>query len=406
MSRRTSLRHSILPGYPALGLPLIVAAAFAAPVYAGTGLQLSYSVGSKHDKHIAAPVARAMPAIDARLRLEYEMVIHVDNMIRTTGELHAIIEAMPGPNLPARKTPPPPPPPVMYASPLEETLARIDHVAQLIEDITRIIESMPAPSGRAPTNGLDNAVSASQPEPAMAAMSAAPPPTLPPRPPPVPDPEVTTTSLTTRTMALIGGGLAATALGFYLRRRYLRRRPTIKEIAAAIDPPPLKDEAIELADVMISMGIAGGAAQALVEHIHANPRSALSHWLKLLDVYRQSGKQDEFENAVEEIRTAFNVCPGSWNARGKNVTPKSSLEDYPHIALQLKKLWPTPDCGDYLLSLLADNRGGKRIGFPVAVVEEIILLLAVLRTIVSGFRSNEEHQNHPLQKTRKEAGVH
>ena len=35
---------------------------------------------------------------------------------------------------------------------------------------------------------------------------------------------------------------------------------------------------------------------------------------------------------------------------------------------------------EYLLSLLADNREGKRAGFPLPVIEEIVLLLAVLRS--------------------------
>ena len=56
-----------------------------------------------------------------------------------------------------------------------------------------------------------------------------------------------------------------------------------------------------------------------------------------------------------------------------------SLESYSHVTTTLKKLWPTPQCAEYLLSLLADNRQGTRVGFPLPVVEEIVLLLAVLR---------------------------
>lgn len=376
MSRRPSLRHSIQAAYPAFSLPLLVWATLASPLaHAGSGLQLAYNTVPRHDKHIAAPVSRTETDNYVPLRLEYEMVMRVEKMIGTTKEIHAIIEAMPGPKLPVNVPPAPPPPPVHYATPIEETRARLDHVAQMIEDVTRLIEAMPPADG-----------TGASPAQAAQDISAAPPPVMAlwPGPGPAPEPDKPVMTTTVRAVILISSGLMAAVLGYYLRRRFLRRRPTLKAIAAAIEPPPLKDDAIELADVLISMGIAGGAAQALVERIQANPRQALSHWLKLLEVYRHNGKRAEFEHAVEEIRATFNVYPGSWNAsRNIRPRPKTSLESYPHIAMQLKKLWPSPTCVDYLLSLLADNRDGKRIGFPVVVVEEIILLLAVLRSILS-----------------------
>ena len=388
MSRRSSLRDSILPGYLAIIMPLIALTAFAAPVHAGTGLQLSYDVAAKHDKRITTPATRTDPAIYAPLRLEYELITHVERMTETAQELHAVIDAMPGPSLPVDKTPPPPP--VPYASTLDETLARLDHVAQLIADITRLIEAMPPAGGIALVNGRGSTATPSPPKPAIAALPVAPHPALPPQPVPVPEPDNPILTAAIRAVAVIGGGLVAAALGIYLRRWFMRKRPTRKQLATSIESPPLRDEALELADVMISMGLAEGASQALVERIRANPRQALSHWLKLLEIYRQSGNQAEFENAVEKIHVAFNVCPGNWDANENNSAPKSSLEDYPHIALQLENLWPTTsECEDYLLSLLADNRAGTRTGFPVSVVEEIILLLAVLHAMASGAGSEQ-----------------
>lgn len=357
-------------------MPLIALAAFAAPVHAGTGLQLSYGMAAKHEKRIAAPATRADPVIYAPLRLEYELITHVERMTETTRELHAIIEAMPGSNLPVDKTPPPPP--VHYASPLEETMARLGHVAQLIADITRIIEAMPPTGAVASVNGRGSIATLSQPRPTIAALPVAPHPALPPpQRVPVPDPDNPTLTAALRAVVLIGGGLLAAALGIYLRRWFMRKRPTRKQLAASIEPPPLRDDALELADVMISMGLAEGAIKTLTERIRSKPRQTLSHRLKLLDVYRRSHKQTEFNNAVEEIHTVFNVRPGSWNDNGNGTAPKASLEDYPHIVRQLENLWPTPECEDYLLSLLADNRAGTRTGFPVSVAEEIILLLAI-----------------------------
>ena len=46
-------------------------------------------------------------------------------------------------------------------------------------------------------------------------------------------------------------------------------------------------QSIELAEIMVSMGLAQGAADALTERIRVNPKRALYHWLKLLEVYRR-----------------------------------------------------------------------------------------------------------------------
>lgn len=332
MQRRVFLRFQILPGSLA-GLLLLAAS------------------------------ANAASASEPALRLEYALSAHADRMLETTLEVRALIAAMPGPDLPADGAPSAP---LSYASLLEETAARLDHLDQLITDIKRIVDAMP----------LAHAAAMAPPAPRnLAARATAKPASIPPS---MPQSPIAVTQ--SRTFWLLVGGLIAAALGLYMRRLFMRRRPTRKEFAAAIDAPPLKDEALELAEIMSSMGLAEGAAQALVERIQANPRQALSHWLKLLDVYRRTGKQVEFERAVAEIRSSFNVRPGSWNDEERHADRHTSLDDYAHIAVQLKKLWPDkPACSEYLLSLLADNRDGRRTGFPLPVVEDIVLLLAVLR---------------------------
>ena len=39
------------------------------------------------------------------------------------------------------------------------------------------------------------------------------------------------------------------------------------------------------------------------------------------------------------------------------------------------ELWSTGDVVGYLYQLLRDNRGGKRVGFALPVVEEILFLV-------------------------------
>lgn len=330
--------------------------------------------------------SETLSPIEPKLRLEYELTTRIARMNQTASELRTIIEALPGPGLTAEQTIAVAPATLVYASPIDETLARVAHLEQLIADITRIISALPFAAATTPkTEAVTASVVAPAVPPVVVPKPAPPPkpammpvPTPPPLPTPISDALKSTTTI--RGILLLVGGLFAAILAIAMRRRFLRRRPSRKQLAASIETPLLKDEALELADVMTSMGMAEGAAQTLVESIRANPRQALTHWLRLLDVYRQTGKQAEFEKAAGEMRAGFNVEPGSWDGKNNHENKNASLENYPHIAGQLKKLWPTSECAEFLLSLLADNRDGKRAGFPLPVVEEIVLLLAILRT--------------------------
>ncbi len=319
---------------------------------------------------------------------EYSIKQGVERMIVTTAEIHTVVDGMPGTGLP--KTKAATKVQVRYAHPYEETLDRLSQVKQQITEITEIFRAMPTPERPESKLTIDQA--ATTPQITTTAPTA---PTIPTIPMVTPPPETKPVQLTklkksglssidtSRLIALICGVLIAFALVRYVPRlfqngKFERTQPG-KSAPAAMEAPPLRDPALELADIMSSMGLTDGAAHALVERIRANPRQALSHWLKLLDVYRQAGKKEEFENAAEELRTTFNVKPGNWNPKTEDRDTSVSLENYPHIATQLKKLWPKPECSDFLLGLLADNREGKRAGFPLRVVEEIVLLLAMLR---------------------------
>lgn len=156
------------------------------------------------------------------------------------------------------------------------------------------------------------------------------------------------------------------------------RPATENTFAAAVEKSGNVDETLELAEIMLSMGLAQGAAQALTEHIRTNPRQALYHWLKLLDVHKKSGNKDQFEEAARELRQNFNIQAEDWSKVGAGETP--TLEGFPRIAAQVQELWSRPaECADYLSRLLEDNRGGSRAGFPRPVAEEILLLIAVLK---------------------------
>jgi len=156
--------------------------------------------------------------------------------------------------------------------------------------------------------------------------------------------------------------------------------PTVPKAPAHLPaaPPgaePETAQTLELAEIMLSMGLTEGAAEALTDHIRVHPRQALYHWLKLLDVYRATGKRDEFQRTAAELRHSFNVQAADWGDHAG----RHGIEDYPHISAGITNTWRKPGSADYLHSLLEDNRGGTRAGFPEQVAEEILLLLALLK---------------------------
>ncbi len=150
--------------------------------------------------------------------------------------------------------------------------------------------------------------------------------------------------------------------------------PSVTEIPQETNVEPT----LQLAEIMLSMGLEQGAAQALLEYTETNPRQAVYHWLKLLGIYRKRGLQTEFTETAEKLRKHFNVQAEDWVRADTGETP--TLEKFPRVAEQVQKTWLQPaECLSYLRHLLEDNRDGARAGFPQAVAEEILLLIEILK---------------------------
>lgn len=165
-------------------------------------------------------------------------------------------------------------------------------------------------------------------------------------------------------------------------------RLDLEDAAAAAEELPDADVArtdrdtLDLAEIMLSMGMAKNAADALTDFIGAHPRQALHHWLKLLDVYRRSGNRPQFEKSVRELRERFNVQAESWARLSAGET--TQLEAFPRVAEQVVRTWgQPPQALAYLTHLLEDNRGGTRAGFPQPVAEDILLLIALLKARIA-----------------------
>ncbi|HXE37325.1 MAG TPA: hypothetical protein VN639_02535 [Azonexus sp.] len=170
--------------------------------------------------------------------------------------------------------------------------------------------------------------------------------------------------------------------------------PAMSLATTTVDEQFEANPVMELADIMLSFGRVKGAAQALQEYIDNNPQEALQPWIRLMDVYRMAGMRTEFETVARNLNQNFNVEIQHWDvaqstsvqagddvAAGLPVEPRpESLEDMPRIAGMVCELWPDGDVVGYLYQLLRDNRGGKRVGFSLPVVDEILFLIELKET--------------------------
>ncbi len=138
-----------------------------------------------------------------------------------------------------------------------------------------------------------------------------------------------------------------------------------------------EDPAVELANIMISMGMRKDAERTLIDYILDDPKRDLGPWLKALEIYRKSGRREEFEKLAISLRKNLNVAPDEWDIVPSATKP--TLEAFPRVNETVQRLWPTDEVEKYLASLLGDNRDGSRAGFPQAVAEDILWLMRILR---------------------------
>lgn len=142
------------------------------------------------------------------------------------------------------------------------------------------------------------------------------------------------------------------------------------------------DHVLELAEVMLAFGRSNQAIETLSQYIETHPNQAVDPWIKLLDLYHQSNLRSEFEALAADLHKRFNVVIAEWSDYGAALgAAPLTLESLPHIMERLTSCWGTQACLDYLEKLLADNRGGQRLGFSLPFVRDILMLRDILKQI-------------------------
>lgn len=153
------------------------------------------------------------------------------------------------------------------------------------------------------------------------------------------------------------------------------------------------DSAIELADIMMSFGRLHGAAETLADFIRSNPKQAVTPWLKLMEVYRAAGLRPEFDALARQLNKTFNVKAVTWENFDAARAATQTLEQMPHVMTQLKECWGTREGQAYLEHLLRDNRDGTRDGFPLSVIDDIIMLTGVLEQQLGRYQPQPASEN-------------
>jgi TolA-binding protein len=148
------------------------------------------------------------------------------------------------------------------------------------------------------------------------------------------------------------------------------------------EAPPSPEHVLELAEIMMSFGRAEGAAQTLSEFLRDYPKESIIPWLKLLDLYHSSGRRGEYDDLAPKLNRAFNAKVPDWE-HFSGPTTSESVEQFGHIMARINASWPNQDCLDYLVELLRDNRAGARVGFPLGVIDDILLLKAMLEWLIA-----------------------
>lgn len=138
-------------------------------------------------------------------------------------------------------------------------------------------------------------------------------------------------------------------------------------------------ESLAQARILSSTGRTKAAIKLLEAVVATQPDDSLEAWLYLLDLYREMGLKTEFIEYAQRLHTSFNVVTPQWEIKEVALVMANSLEEFPHITEELSQHWKEGSAQDFLAGLLKDNREGERAGFSIPVLQEIMLLQAILK---------------------------
>ncbi len=150
------------------------------------------------------------------------------------------------------------------------------------------------------------------------------------------------------------------------------------QVQAAKEVEARLDSTLAEAKLLMSVNRHQDAIAHLKQTIEAQPKASINHWLYLLEVFRKLNLKDDFEAYAKGLHDIYNVMTPVWYETEIPIYVPQNLEEFPHIIEKLCSVWPGDLATVYLRGLITDNRGGDRAGFGKAVLNEILMLVAML----------------------------
>ena len=136
----------------------------------------------------------------------------------------------------------------------------------------------------------------------------------------------------------------------------------------------------ELAEAWFALNRPDAVIEILEPMNTEEPPNSAQPWLYLLNAYWLTGDQKNYDDLCQRTRKAFNVSVPDWSVRSQSSGDDfKTLADFPHVKDRIVKLWNSDEIVPYLESLLLDDRGGTRAGFPMIVYQNILRLIRLAK---------------------------
>jgi hypothetical protein len=138
-----------------------------------------------------------------------------------------------------------------------------------------------------------------------------------------------------------------------------------------------------------TLGEFSQAAELLRVQLEVAPDSSALLYLDLLDLYRKSGNQDEYEETKLALERRFAVQAPDWgedSAHGRN------LEDYEQAIHRIMALWPSPKVLGVIEESLMRRPESPEQAFDLPAYRELLMLYSVASSILDSGTSHGKSQ--------------
>jgi pilus assembly protein FimV len=130
------------------------------------------------------------------------------------------------------------------------------------------------------------------------------------------------------------------------------------------------------ADFFIEIGDYEQAIRLLEQNIDKEHEITPVPQLYLFDLYRRTGRKDEYTNLLTSFAQRFNVYIPAWDDQ---VSGRRELMEYSRAMEQICRAWRGSDALTMLEGLLVDDTRGQRMGFDLPAYRDIVFLYSIAK---------------------------